>query len=281
MDRSNTAAQLDDRFALSPERREFLQQCMTVAGGTVFAYVVVSAAPTEAAAVAEDDARLDIERVSYPVAQGEIDAYLVRPRGDEPLPGVVVIHEIFGLNAHIEDVARRLALEGFVVMAPDALTPVGGTPPTDAEAMSKIRELDQAATADNLAAAVEYLRTSPQTNGKVGVTGFSWGGGMANQVAVRSAELKAAVPYYGRVPDTEDVPKIKAPLMCHYAGDDERINAGIPGFEEALKKAGIEYQIYVYEGAQHQFNNDTSPRYHHGAAALAWQRTVGFFKQKL
>jgi carboxymethylenebutenolidase len=209
-------------------------------------------------------------------------AYLARPKGEKKLPAVVVIHEIFGLNPHIEDVARRLALEGFFVIAPDALSPLGSEPEDAQDAVTKIRSLDAANTTNNFVAAVEYLRTHPQTTGSVGCTGFCWGGGLTNQVAVHSPELKAAVPYYGTVPAEEDVPKIKASLLCHYGGEDQRINAGIPGFEAALKKAGIDYQIYIYEGAQHAFNNDTNPeRYNKEAAELAWNRTVSFFKEKL
>jgi carboxymethylenebutenolidase len=195
---------------------------------------------------------------------------------------VIVIHEIFGLTAHIEDVARRMALEGFLAIAPDALSPLGGTAANSDDIMGKMRQLDYAATVKNFTAAVRYLRTHPQTTGNVGCTGFCWGGAMTNQVAVNAPELKAAAPYYGNVPAAEDVPKIKASLLCHYAGEDARINEGIQGFEAALKKAGIEYQIHIYEGAQHGFNNDSNPqRYHKEAAALAWKRTVAFFKQKL
>lgn len=278
---NSSLAEYDDELALSPERMEFLQQCMTVAGGTGLACVVASAPAANAALVAEDDDRLEIERIRYPAEKGEIEAYMAKPKGEDPLPGVIVIHEIWGLNPHIEDVTRRMALEGFLAIAPDALSPAGGTPQDEAEAVNRLRTLDPAETTANLAAAVEYLRTHPKTNGKVGVTGFCWGGAMTNQVAVHSAELNAAVPYYGRVPASEDVPRIKAAMLCHFAEDDERINAGIPGFEEAMQQAGIEYQIYVYEGAKHQFNNDTSDRYHHNAATLAWKRTVEFFHQKL
>jgi carboxymethylenebutenolidase len=267
---------------VSEDRRKFLKNCMALAGSGIAGCIVLSGPETRAEIVAEDDARLETERIRYPADAGEMEAYMARPRGRDKLPAVIVIHEIFGLNAHIEDVARRLALEGFLVIAPDALSSSGQKTEDVQEALAKMRELDPAATTRNFVAAVEYLKTHPQTTGSVGCTGFCWGGGMTNQVAVHSPELKAAVPYYGAVPADEDVPKIKASLLCHYAGEDARINAGIPGFEAALKKAGIDYRIYIYEGAQHAFNNDTNPeRYNKEAAELAWKRTVAFFKEKL
>lgn len=267
---------------ISPDRREFLKHCMTLAGAGVAGCMVLSGSPAQAQIVAADDARLETQRIKYPVEKGEMQAYLARPKGKEKSPAVIVIHEIFGLTAHIEDVARRMALEGFLAIAPDALSPSGGTAANSSDIMGKMRQLDYAATVKNFAAAVRYLKTHPQTTGNVGCTGFCWGGAMTNQVAVNSPELKAAVPYYGNAPAAEDVPKIKASMLCHYAGEDARINEGIPGFEAALKKAGIEFQIHMYEGAQHGFNNDSSPqRYHKEAAELAWKRTVAFFKQKL
>jgi carboxymethylenebutenolidase len=195
---------------------------------------------------------------------------------------VVVIHENRGLVPHIEDVTRRVALEGFLAIAPDALSPLGGTPEDESKAPSLMGQLDKKTTLDNYLAAVRYLRTHPSSTGKVGVVGFCWGGGMANQLAVDSPDVSAAVPYYGAQPALEDVRKIRASLLLHYAGVDERINKGIPAFEEALKKASIDYKIYVYEGAQHAFNNDTTPaRYNKEAAQLAWQRTISFLKEKL
>ncbi len=207
---------------------------------------------------------------------------MARPKGDEKLPGVVVIHENRGLNPHIEDVTRRVALEGFLAVAPDALTPLGGTPEDPDKAPPLIQKLDSQSTIQNYVAAVRYLKTHPGSTGKVGAVGFCWGGAMANQVAVNSPDLSAAVPYYGRQPASEDVPKIKAPLLLHYAGLDEGINKGIPAYEAALKKASVDYKIYMYEGAQHAFNNDTNPaRYNKEAAQLAWQRTISFLKEKL
>ena len=209
-------------------------------------------------------------------------AYLARPKEEEKRPAVIVIHENRGLTPHIQDVARRMALEGFLTLAPDALSPLGGTPEDPGKVPVLFGKLDNEATAKNFVAAVQYLKTHPLSTGKVGCTGFCWGGGMTNQVAVRSPDLMAAVPYYGSQPAAADVPKIKAALLLHYAGNDERINRGIPAFEEALKKAKIEYKIYIYEGAGHAFNNDTNPdRYNKEAAELAWKRTIAFFKEKL
>jgi carboxymethylenebutenolidase len=186
------------------------------------------------------------------------------------------------LNPHIEDVARRVALEGFIALAPDVLTPLGGTPQDASEARNMIRKLDQKQNLDNFLAAVQYLDTHPMCTGKVGVVGFCWGGAMANQLAVHSSRVDAAVPYYGRQPAADDAQKIRTHLLLHYAGLDERINKGISAYESALKKAGVNYQIYVYEGAKHAFNNDTNPdRYNKPAAELAWQRTIAFFKEKL
>ncbi len=231
--------------------------------------------------VPREDPRLHVADIKYLGETGDILAHYARPKRDEKLPGVVVISEIWGLVPHIEDVARRVALEGFLAIAPDPLSPLGGTPENVDEARSLMQELDSQETTKNLVAAVEYLKTHPQSTGKVGVTGFCWGGGITNQVAVNSPDVQAAVPFYGRQPATEDVPKIKASLLIHYAGDDERINAGIPAFEAALKKASIEYQLFMYEGAKHAFFNDTSARYHEEASKLAWERTINFFKEKL
>lgn len=264
------------------DRRTFLKQCMTLAGAGVAGYVVISESEVQAEIIAPDDPRLKTERVTYPGDGGAMKAYLARPKGGKKLPAVIVIHENRGLNPHIEDVARRMALEGFLVIAPDALSPVGGTPEDTGEAMRKLRQLDRPNTIKNFVAAVQYLKTHPQTTGKVGCTGFCWGGAMTNQVAVNAPDLGAAVPYYGSAPESEDVPKIKAALLCHYAGNDRRINQGIPAFEAALKEAAIDYKMFTYEGAQHAFNNDTNPgRYNKEAAQLAWKRTVAFFKKQL
>jgi len=222
-----------------------------------------------------------VEDITYAGETGDISAHFARPKGKEKLPGVLVISEIWGLVPHIEDVARRAALEGFLALAPDPLSPLGGTPDDTDEAVKMMRGLDAEETTKNLVAAVEYLKTHPQSTGKVGVTGFCWGGGMTNQVAVSTPDVQAAAPFYGRQPALEDVPKIKASVLAHYAEDDERINAGIPAFEEAMKKASVEHEIHVYKGTKHGFYNDTGQRYHEEAAKLAWGRTMALFKKKL
>ncbi len=267
------------------DRREFFRRLSILTGSTAAALALLPLLENESAraeVVPKDDPRLHTEHMKYPGATGEVDGYLARPKGDEKLPGVVVIHENRGLVPHIEDVTRRVALEGFLALAPDALTPLGGTPQDPEKAPSLIQKLDSQSTLQNYLAAVRYLKTHPASTGKVGVVGFCWGGAMANQIAVHSPDVSAVVPYYGRQPASEDVPKIKASLLLHYAGLDEAINKGIPAYEEALKKASVDYKIYMYEGAQHGFNNDANPaRYNKEAAQLAWQRTISFLKEKL
>ena len=269
----------------SLDRREFLQKLAYLAGGTAAALALLSLLENRDAAaeiIAQVDPRLETQHIHYPGATGEVRAYLARAKGEGKLPAVVVIHENRGLNAHIEDVNRRFALEGFLSMAPDALSPVGGTPQDPDRARSLMAKLDDESTIKNYVAAVKYLKTHSMSTGRVGVVGFCWGGGMANQVAVNAPDLVAAVPYYGLQAAAEDVPKIKAALLLHYAGLDERINEGIPAFEAALKAAAVNYQIYIYAGAKHAFSNDTSAeRYNKEAADLAWQRTISFLKQKL
>ncbi len=238
-------------------------------------------ARAQAQVVPKNDPRLYVEDIKYPGETGEILAHFARPKGDLKLPGVVVIHENRGLNPHTEEVARRVALEGFLAIAPNALSPLGGTPEDVDEARSLMQKLDSQSTIQNFVAAVKYLKTHPKSTGKVGVTGFCWGGGVSNQIAINSPDLKAAAPFYGRQPAPEDVPKIKASLLLHYAGLDERINKGITAFEVALKEASVDYKIFMYEGAEHAFFNDTSSRYHEEAAKLAWKRTIAFFKQTL
>ena len=265
-------------------RREFMKKLALVTGGTAAAVIILPGCNNTAAVGAKSaNVKLINEFISYPGATGDMRAYLSMPEGKKKLPGVIVIHENRGLVPHIQDVNRRMAMEGFIALAPDALSPLGGTPENDDDkGREMIGQLDRDATVKNFVAAVKYLKTHPRSTGKVGCTGFCWGGAMTNQVAVNAPDLNAAVPYYGSTPAPEDVPKIKASIMAHYAGNDERINAGIPAFEEALKKAGIEYQIFIYEGASHAFNNDTNPeRYNKEAADLAWVRTIGFFKEKL
>ncbi len=267
------------------DRRDFIRKLAVLAGSSAAALALLPLIENDhaiAQIVAKDDPRLHTEYIKYPGETGEVRAHLARPKGETKLPSVIVIHENKGLHPHFEDVSRRIALEGFLAIAPDALSPLGGTPEDIDKARSLMRELDREATIKNFVAAVHYLKTHPLSTGKVGCTGFCWGGGMTNQVAVHSPNLLAAAPYYGRQPAVEDVPKITASMLLHYAGNDERINAGIPAFEEALKKASVEYKIYMYEGAKHAFNNDTNEaRYHKEAAQLSWQRTIALFKEKL
>jgi len=266
-------------------RRVFLKKFSQLVGGTAAALTLIpflDSSFSQAEIVSANDPRLVSENMTYPADNGPVQAYLSRPKGDQKLPGVIVIHENKGLQPHIKDVARRVALEGFLALAPDALSPLGGTPENVDEARTSMHQLDSSATIKNYVAAVEYLKTHPQTTGKVGCMGFCWGGGMTNQVAVSSADLAAAVPFYGRQPAVDDVPRIKASLLLHYAGNDARINAGIPTFEAALKKSSVDYKIFVYEGASHAFHNDANAsRYNKAAAQLAFKRTIAFFKEKL
>ncbi len=266
------------------DRREFLKKLAVLAGSTAAAVTLLPLIEhhyAQAQVVPKDDSRLHVENIKYPGETGDVHAHLARPKGETKRPGVIVIHENRGLNPHTEDVARRVALEGFLAIAPDALSPFGGTPGDVSKARSLMRKLDSKATIKNYVAAVQYLKTHPQSTGKVGCMGFCWGGGVTNQVAVNSPDLKAAVPFYGRQPASEDVPKIKASLLLQYADLDNRINAGIEAFEAALKEASVDYKIFIYEGAGHAFFNDTSSRYHEEAAKLAWKRTIKFFKEKL
>jgi carboxymethylenebutenolidase len=276
---------LDEYAGQSTDRRALLKKLTSSAASTAAAYALLPCLSNNSAVadiVPKDDPRLETGYIRYPGATGDVRASLARPKGESKVPGVIVIHENRGLNPHIEDVARRVALKGFLAIAPDALSPLGGTPKDVDEARSKIQQLDSQSTVKNFVAAVQYLKTHPQTTGKVGCMGFCWGGGMTNQVAVNSPDLRAAVPFYGRQPESGDVPKIKASLLLHYAGLDRRINAGIDAFEAALKKASIDYNLHMYEGAGHAFFNDTNEsRYHKEAAQLAWKRTIEFFNSRL
>jgi carboxymethylenebutenolidase len=261
-------------------RREFLRKLTLYAGSTAAAMALLP--PGEWSSLQENDPDLVTEFIKYTGATGEMKAYLARPKASKRYPAVLIIHENRGLVPHIRDVNRRMAKEGFLSLAPDALSPVGGTPDDITNVGDLFKQLKSEETTKNFVAAVKYLKTHPNSNGKVGCTGFCWGGALTNQVAVNSPDLNAAVPYYGRQPSAEDVAKIKAPVMAHYAENDQGINAGIPAFEEALKKAGIEYHIFSYPGTGHAFNNDSNPaRYNEQAAKLAWKRTVDFFKEKL
>jgi carboxymethylenebutenolidase len=268
------------------DRRGFLDGAARFAVGGVTAAMLLDALNphfAEAQQVPRDDKRLHTESVEFPspAGTGKARGYLVRPTGKKKLPAVLVVHENRGLNPHIEDVARRIALEGFVAFAPDALAPLGGYPGNEDKARELFGKLDQKKTREDFVAAVEYLKKRPDVTGKVGVVGFCYGGGIANMLATRVPDLGAAVPFYGSQPPAEDVPKIKAPLLIQYAENDERINAGIPAYQAALDAAKVKYQLFKYPGTQHGFNNDTTPRYDKEAAALAWKRTIEFFKKNL
>jgi carboxymethylenebutenolidase len=253
-------------------RRMFLKKLALITGSTAAALSFIP----------EKETAIITESIKYPAETGEMMAFLARPKKGKKFPAVIVIHENRGLVPHIKDVTGRMAKEGFLSLAPDALSPLGGTPEDITNVGEMFKKLNSEQTTKNFVAAVKYLKTHPLSNGKVGCTGFCWGGAMTNQVAVNAPDLNAAVPYYGRQPAPEDVEKIKAPIMAHYAGNDAGIDAGIPAFEEALKKYNKEYQIFMYEGASHAFNNDSNPeRYNEQAAKLAWGRTIGFFKEKL
>jgi carboxymethylenebutenolidase len=269
------------------DRRGFIDRASKFAVAGVSAAMLLDALNprfAEAQQVAKDDERLKAEYVEYPSPEGSgtMRGYLVRPAKERgKLPGVLVVHENRGLNPHIEDVARRMALEGFMAFAPDALFPLGGYPGSEDKARELFAKLDQAKTREDFVAAANWLKSRPDSTGKIGVVGFCYGGSIANMLATRLPDLGAAVPFYGGQPPVEDVPKIKSPLMLHYAGEDQRINAGWPAYEAALKEHKVPYQAFIYEGCQHGFNNDTTPRYDKAAAALAWQRTVDFFKENL
>ena len=278
--------QLYDEYTHAPlPRRVFLARLARLAGGAAAAAALVPLLESDyarAATVPPGDPRLETSRITYPGAGGEVKAYMARPKGAARLPAVIVIHENRGLNPHIEDVTRRVALEGFLAMAPDLLSPLGGTPANEDTARDMNGRLDRKQTAQNLTAAMAFLGKHANGNGRIGAMGFCQGGSMVNELAVNAPGLHAAVAYYGSQPRAADVEKIRAPLLLHYAGLDERVNAGIPAFEEALKKAGKQYTLHRYEGANHSFNNDTSEaRYHKQAADQAWARTIAFFKANL
>ncbi len=266
------------------DRRSFIRKLVLFTGSTAgaMALIPVLEGTNGIMPQVQDDGDIVTEFIRYPGQTGEMRAFLARPKNGKKFPAVIVIHENRGLVPHIQDVIRRMAKEGFLAIAPDALTPVGGTPEDVSNVGELFKKLIPEETTKNFVAAVKYLKTNPLSTGKVGCTGFCWGGAMTNQVAVNAPDLDAAVPYYGSQPKPEDVEKIKAPIMAHYAGNDARINEGIPAFEEALKKYKKEYQIFIYEGAAHAFNNDSNAeRYNEKAAKLAWGRTIGFFKEKL
>jgi carboxymethylenebutenolidase len=238
----------------------------------------------EAQQVAKDDKRINAEYVPFPSPQGNTTTkgYLVRPAGATgKLPGILVVHENRGLNPHIEDIARRLALDNFVAFAPDALAPLGGYPGDEDSARQQFQKLDQAKTREDFIAAAAFLKGHAACTGKVGVVGFCYGGGIAHFLATRLPELGAAVPFYGNNPAPEEAAKVKAPLLIHFAENDQRINAMWPAYETALKAAGAKYEAFTYPGTQHGFNNDTTPRFDEAAAKLAWSRTLEFFNKHL
>jgi carboxymethylenebutenolidase len=265
------------------DRRSFLDQASRFAvGGVTAAMLLDQLSPkfVENQVVPRDDARIDAEYVEYdsPNGSGKMRGYLVRPNdASGRLPGILVIHENRGLNPHIEDIARRLAVANFVAFAPDALFPLGGYPGDEDKARELFAKLDQSKTREDFVAAYAFLKARPETTGKVGAVGFCYGGGMVNYLATRLPDLAAGVAFYGSAPNLEDVPKIEAPLLIQSAEVDERINAGWPAYEQALKAAKVRYERYLYPGTQHGFNNDTTPRYDAAAAKLAWERTLAFF----
>ncbi len=268
-------------------RREFIDRAGKFAvGGFTAAAMLESLRPNFAWAqqIAKDDARIKAEYVTYPSPQGSgtMRGYLVKPaNASGKLPGVVVIHENRGLNPYIEDVTRRLALLNYVAFAPDALTPLGGYPGDEEKAAKAFATLDPVKRTEDLVTGAEFLKARPECTGKIGAVGFCFGGGISNLLATRLPDLGGAVPFYGAQPAAADVAKIKAPLLIHYAGLDERINAGWPAYETALKANNVKYEAFIYPNVNHGFHNDTTPRYDEAAAKLAWQRTVDFFNKNL
>ncbi|TMQ19493.1 MAG: dienelactone hydrolase family protein [Deltaproteobacteria bacterium] len=269
------------------DRRGFLERAAKFAVGGVTALMLLDTLNprfAEAQQVPKDDKRLTTSTLEFdsPKGTGKVKGYFARPASAKgKLPGVLVIHENRGLNPHIEDIARRIALEGYDAFAPDALTVSGGYPGDEDKAREAFGKLDQDKAREDFIAAFAFLKSRPDCTGKIGVVGFCWGGGMTNKLAVAIPEVAAAVPFYGAQPKAEDVAKIKAPMLINYADKDDRINAGIPAFEEALKANKVKYQLFKYDGTQHGFNNDTTPRYDKAAATQAWKRTMDFFKKNL
>jgi carboxymethylenebutenolidase len=270
------------------DRRGFLEGAgKYAAAGTTAVGLLEALRPNYAEArqlVQKDDVRIKAEYAEYqsPQGHGKMRGYLVRPaKASGKLPGVIVVHENRGLNPHTEDVARRAALANFVAFASDALTPLGGYPGNDDEGVAMQRKLEQPKIQEDFLAATHWLRQHAETAGRVGIVGFCFGGGMSNTMAVRVPELGAAAPFYGGQPRAEDVPKINAPLLIHYAENDQRINDGWPAYEAALKANNKRYTVHFYPGTQHGFLNDTTPRYNEAAAKLAWDRTIEFFNQNL
>ncbi|RYD80174.1 MAG: dienelactone hydrolase family protein [Sphingobacteriales bacterium] len=275
---------LYDKYTHSQlSRKEFMKKLAILTGSTALALTVLPMLENNYVSAAEFDSEdITSEEITFPGVEGDVKAVLAKPKGKKNLGSVVVIHENRGLNPHIIDVTKRIAAEGFIALGVDALSPLGGTPADEDKGREMIGKLDPEKNLQNYLKALEYLRTIKGGNGKVGCVGFCWGGAMANKLAVNDPKLQASVAYYGAQPPAADVPKIKAKVMMHYGGLDERINAGIPTYEAALKAANIDYQIFIYDGVNHAFNNNTSPtRYNEAAAKLAWKRTIDLFKSKL
>ena len=269
------------------DRRAFLDRAQKFAvGGLTAAGILASLSPNFALGqvVSKDDKRVGTSMVEFasPAGSGTVKGYLARPAGvTGKLPGVLVIHENRGLNPHIEDIARRLALDGYMAFAPDALTPLGGYPGDEDKARELFGKLDQAKTREDFIAAANALKARADCSGKLGVVGFCYGGGVAHMLSTRMPDLAAAVPFYGNSPAAEDAARVKAPLLVHFAAVDERINAAWPTYEAALKAANVRFTAHTYAGTQHGFNNDTTPRFDAAAAKLAWDRTLAFFAQTL
>jgi carboxymethylenebutenolidase len=278
---------LYDEYTHKPlERRVFLERLAVLAGGTAAAMTLLPVLENnyaQAAIVDPADPRVGTSTVTYKGVTGDIRAYLAVPKAGPPKrAGVIVIHENRGLTPYQQDLARRLAVDGFTGLAVDLLSPMGGTPANEDEARAAIGKLERTDAVRNLVAAVAYLKGRPDAAGPVGAVGHCWGGGMCNLLATAAPDLAAAVPFYGLVAPAADVPMIKAKLQLHYAGNDPRINAGIPDYEAALKAARVSYEVFMYEGAEHAFQNDTAgARYNKAAADLAWSRTIAFFKTNL
>ena len=267
------------------DRREFLARSSAlVAGGLIMAQALLPRY-AEAQTVSFTDARIKAQYLNYPSPggnSGQMRGYLVQPAGRGPFPAVLVMHENRGLNPYIEDVARRAAVDGFLALAPDGLFPVGGYPGNDDDGRTLQAGLDQAKLRTDMLNGARFLKSHALSTGKLGATGFCWGGGTTNYLAVTlGADLQAGVPYYGAAAETAGVPKIKAPLMIQYASNDERINAMWPAFEAALKSAGVAHEAHFYPGTQHGFHNNSTPRYNEPAANLSWERTIAFFRKHL
>jgi len=269
------------------DRRDFMNRLKVYAvGGLTVSALMSYLMPNYALAqqIKPDDNRIKTEYIDYnsPKGGGKMRGLLAKPAGNnKKLPGVIVVHENRGLNPYIEDVARRLAIDGFIAFAPDALTPLGGYPGNDDEGRTLQSKRDRNEMLEDFIAAYEFLKVNKECSGKVGVVGFCFGGWISNMMAVRIPDLKAAVPFYGGQPTAEETAKIKAPLLLQYAELDTRVNAGLADYEVALKANKVEYTVYIYPGVNHGFHNDTTPRYDETAAKLAWQRTIEFFKKKL